>query len=401
MTQIDESPAGRTEPPRGLISQWHHDPWDDPDATDAIVVERSPRSWRPVKVLVYTVGWLMVVGLLVLGAVGYWYVQRANPDGDAGAPVSFTVHDDDTLETLSLRLKDERFISDAPLFRWYVERNGGLEILPGYYQIRPNDHMGNVLAVLRTPPSQTYTKVTFPEGYTYTRMAERLASKVSRLSSADFIATATAGQVRSKYQPPGVNSLEGLLFPDTYQVSNSESEAQVVERMVALMERVGGQEDIDTRSAELDRSPYEILIIASMIEREAKLDVDRAKIARVIYNRLYLGMPLQVDATLYYQQDSELDFSQLKAIDTPYNSYLYAGLPPTPIANPGRASLQAALHPANNPSQGDPICRGLPQQIPCIYVYYVVSDENGAHAFAATLEQHDANVQRARELGLL
>jgi UPF0755 protein len=399
MTQVEHR---RTDPDgHDETEPWRHDPWDDPDATDSIVVERPRRSWRPVKVLVYTVGWLLVVVLLVAGAVGYWYVHRVNPNGDPGAPVSFTVNSDDTLETLSLRLKDAGLISDAPLFRWYVDHNGGLVITPGYYQLRPRDHMGNVLGILRTPPSQTYTKVTFPEGFTYERMGLRIAESVPRLSAPDFDAAATSGAIRSKYQPVGVDSLEGLLFPDTYQVSNSESAAQVVERMVALMERVGGQEDIETRSAALGMSPYQMLIIASMIEREAKVPEDRPKIARVIFNRLFLGMPLQIDATLYYRQDPTLPFSTLKEIDSPYNTYLHTGLPPTPIANPGRASIQAALNPAPNPPPGDPICRALPSGTPCVYLYYVVINEQGGHAFAATLAQHEANVQRARELGLL
>ncbi|MBU6316795.1 MAG: endolytic transglycosylase MltG, partial [Acidobacteria bacterium] len=196
-------------------------------------------------------------------------------------------------------------------------------------------------------------------------------------------------------------SLEGLLFPDTYQVSNGETEAQLVQRMVALMERVADQEDIDAKSKELGFSPYQVLVIASLIEREAGVEEDRAKIARVIYNRLYLQMPLQIDASLYYQQDASRPFSELRRLDTPYNTYMYAGLPPTPIANPGRASIQAALNPAANPSIGDPICVDLPKKQPCLYLYYVLADKDGRHVFAATAEQHEENVRKAREAGLL
>jgi soluble P-type ATPase len=117
-------------------------------------------------------------------------------------------------------------------------------------------------------------------------------------------------------------------------VSNADNEGQVVERMVTLMERVADQENIEERAAELNRTPYEILIIASMIEKEAKLDEDRPKIARVIYNRLFFGGLLQIDATLYYNESRDTPFSVLKARDTPYNTYIHPGLPPTPIANP-------------------------------------------------------------------
>jgi UPF0755 protein len=192
-----------------------------------------------------------------------------------------------------------------------------------------------------------------------------------------------------------------LLFPDTYQVAGNESETQVITRMVNLMERVGRQENIDTEAKDLGLTPYQVLTIASMIEREAKFDIDRAKIARVIYNRLYLQMPLQVDATLSYGRPADTPFDVLKATDTPYNSYLHTGLPPTPIANPGRASIHAALHPSPNPGNGDPLCKGLPKGTPCIYLFYVVADAEGHHVFAATLAQHEANVQAARDAGLL
>ncbi len=163
-------------------------------------------------------------------------------------------------------------------------------------------------------------------------MAVRLNSKMPRLTVDDFVRTATDGTVTSKYSPPGQTSLEGLLFPDTYQISNAETSAQVINRMVKLMERVGAQENLDAaRRAAWAASPYEILIIASMIEREAKFDEDRPKIARVIYNRLFARMPLQIDATLFYGQDPNASFADLKAIDTPYNTYLHDG--PAPDAD--------------------------------------------------------------------
>ncbi len=383
---------------------WPTDPWDDADSTEG--VERLRRQTRPVKWLVYVAMVLTIVAILIAGAVGWWYLGKINPEGDPGPLQGFTVQETDDIESLSVRLEEAGLVSDAGVFRWYVDRNGGLEITPGFYQIRPFDHMGNVLDTLETPPGQTYTKVTFPEGFTVERMARRLESTIGRMSADDFEAAASDRAIRSEWQPIGVTSLEGLLFPDTYQVSNAESEAQVVERMVALMERVGRQEDIESRSAIYGRTPYEILIIASLIEREAKVPEDRAKISRVIHNRLFVGMNLQIDASVLYGRswaglDPNLAFRDLRQIDTPYNTYLRAGLPPTPIANPGRASIRAALNPAPNPPPGDPICRDLPDPSECFYFFYVLADEDGSHAFAATPEQHEANVAAARALGLL
>lgn len=387
-----------------VASGWTHDPWDDPDVTDALVIERARKNRWPFKWLAYSLLAIGTVTMLVGGSVGWWYLQQINPSGDPEPAVNFTVDEGETIDTLSVRLQNEGFITNARVFRWYVERQGGLELTPGYYRLRPRDHMGNLMAVLRTPPEQTYTSVTFPEGFTVDRMAQRLSERMPRLLMSDFIAAATDGSVRSEWQPEGVTSLEGLLFPDTYQVSNGETPDQVIRRMVALMERVGRQEDIVVKGYEQALQAYQVLIVASMVEREAKIDVDRPMIARVILNRLRIQMPLQIDATLFYQQDQNRPFLELKALDTPYNTYLYAGLPPTPIANPGRASIQAVLNPAPNPPEGGPECQQLPDEVrkeQCMWLYYVLADEEGGHAFAVTLADHEANVQKALDAGLL
>jgi UPF0755 protein len=261
--------------------------------------------------------------------------------------------------------------------------------------------MGNIVSALRTPPAQTFLKVTFPEGFTLKQMTERISKEINHISAAEFTKALTNGSVKSKYLPKGQKSLEGLLFPDTYQVAGNETAAKVAQRMSDLMLRVGNQEGLDNAPTRVGVTPYQALIVASIIEREAKTDADRYKIARVIYNRLFFGMPLQVDATLFYGQDASKSFDELKAIDSPYNSYLHAGLPPTPIANPGRASIRAALNPAANPLPGDPLCKSLPNDSPCVYLYYVLSDAKGNHAFAVTAEQHAANVARARAAGII
>ena len=382
-------------------ARWEGDPWDDPDVTDALVLERPRRNWSGLRWFAYTVGVLALVAQLVVGAVGFWYVREVNPEGEPSEPITFTVEPDDDLRSITERLLERDFIVNAGLFEWYVERQGGLEIVAGYYELRRSDHMGNILRALRTPPGQTYTRVTFPEGFTLARMAERLGNEVPRLEPDDFLAATSDGSVTSPYLPAGVSSMEGLLFPDTYEVSNEETARQVAQRMSDLMARVGRQLDLEGRAARLGLTPYQVLIVASMIEREAKLDEDRAKIARVIYNRLFIGMPLQIDATLYYGQDPDTPFAELRALDTPYNTYLRTGLPPTPIANPGRASIEAALAPGPNPGRGDELCVGLPDGVPCAYLYYVLIDDVGRHAFAVTLEQHEANIQRAREAGVL
>lgn len=385
-------------------SDWQADEWDE--IAEVTTVEVLRGESRVVKWVVWVAFAVATVLVLVIGYVGWWYVQRVDPGDGPREVVQFTVADDDTVESVAERLAVQGLVTDASVFTWYVEQQGGLELTPGYYELRSNSHLGDVLAGLRTSPADTVQRITFPEGFTIEQMADRLAAEQPSLSADEFLAAASAALVPDVYaRPAGQTSAEGLLFPDTYQVSNADNEAQVVERMVGLMERVAvNQEDLVEGAERLHRTPYEILIIASMIEREAKLPEDRPKIARVIYNRLsgFIDMPLQIDATLYYGHDRETPFAELRAIDSPFNTYMYKGLPPTPIANPGRAAIQAALNPAPNPPPGDPICQGLPDPTQgCLYLYYVLANNEGGHAFAATIEQHEANIAAARAAGVL
>lgn len=357
------------------------------------------------RVALLTVSVLALVAV-IYGGYQFWYLRQVNPSGDPAAAEIFTITETDDLLTVSKRLEQEGFIVNDSVFRSYVSSKGGLEIAAGFYTLKPLDHVGNILRMLKTPPNETLTKITFPEGFTLAQMAQRLGEEVKSVNESDFLlktgdTSAEISAVRSVYQPESVTTLEGLLFPDTYLINGDQTATQVAQQMLKLMERVGRQEGLDDSMNAVGLSPYEVLTIASIIEREAKIPEDRAKISRVIYNRLSLGMPLEIDATLFYKQNNDLPFLELKAMDSPYNTYLYTGLPPTPISNPGRAAINAALNPAPNPSSGDPICREITDGSPCSYLYYVLSDKDGHHVFAASLAQHQINVQAAIVAGVL
>ena len=393
-------PGSKTD--NEYLENWREDPWDSPTAlaqSGRVAADREPPDQRQAWPVIRMVVVLVAAVALVLGAGGLWYLRMVNPAGGDGLAQNFTVNENESLTQVANRLEDEGFISSASVFTWYVSRKGGLDVAPGYYLIVKRAHMGDVMASLATPPAATFVKVTFPEGFTIEQMGARLADRTLRLNAEQFVVLASSSDVESWLRNPRQPSLEGVLFPDTYQVSGEETESQVIARMVSLMERVGRQEGLDQSPTAVGLSPYETLIVASMIEREAKLGEDRAKIARVIYNRLELGMRLQIDATLYYDATDGASFGELKESDSPYNTYRYKGLPPTPIANPGRASIVAALNPAPNPPAADPICQGVAR--PCRYLYYVLSDKQGGHTFAATLAQHEQNVERSRAAGLL
>ena len=386
-----------------VIHDWQDDPWDDPAVLPEVTLERfrPPRSVP--KMIGFFVLLLLVVGLLIAGGVGFWVVRQVNPSGKPGEKVNVTINTGETIDTLSHELEASRIITNAKVFRWYVSHKGGLALQPGYYTVKPHDTMGNILAVLRTPPAQTFDKVTFPEGFTVADMAKRLATKVPRLSIDAFVKVANAGTVRStKFQPDTITSLEGLLFPDTYQIAGNDTEEQIAKRMVDRMERVAVKEGLDQATVKLkastglDLTPYQALVVASIIEKEAGVEADRPMIARVIYNRLRQGKPLEIDATLYYGHDTSTPFAQLRDIVGPYNSYQNAGLPPTPISNPGAASIRAALNPSPNPDIGN-----CPGEKACEWLYYVLSAKNDhSHVFATNFEDHQKNVAAAKAAGV-
>ena len=236
---------------------------------------------------------------------------------------------------------------------------------------------------------------------TVAQMATRLSEKMTFMKAEDFMAAANSPDTVSALRPKTKTSLEGLLFPDTYQISGDDTESRVVARLSSMMERVSRQVDLAAGAKARGFSPYEVLIIASLIEREAKVATDRPKIAQVIYNRLSKKMKLEIDASVKYGQDPAMSWTDMKATDTPYNTYINAGLPPTPIANPGKASIQAALAPFGTPPASDAACAGLPAGVKCEYLYYVLADEAGGHVFATTYEQHLVNVEKSKVAGLL
>jgi UPF0755 protein len=224
--------------------------------------------------------------------------------------------------------------------------------------------------LLDNEPQQAFARVTFPEGSWLTDFAQRLDDDTD-VDGDEFLDLATSGKVRSSYQPDRVDTLEGLVFPSTYQVIESDTAKSVLERLVKEMESQIGKLDLSGVES-MGYSPYEAVIVASMVEAEAKVDEDRGKIARVIYNRLDAGMRLGIDATIDYalgEHKRELTQSDL-AVDSPYNTRLVAGLPPTPIGAPGLASLKAAV----TPEAGE-------------WLYYVVSDCDGHHAFSTSYDQ--------------
>jgi UPF0755 protein len=251
--------------------------------------------------------------------------------------------------------------------------------------------LGALAAVLAsrntTPKSRTsalpaVVKVVIPEGKTRIQIAQ-LAAAAGLTGSYPASTKRSSLLDPASYGAPGrTPDLEGFLFPATYEMYAGAPAGRLAsEQLAAFQERFGAGEV--RRARELHVTPYQLLTVASMVEREAQAARDRPLIAAVIYNRLRRGMPLGIDATLYYAIEldkgiptytRELDSAQLR-IDSPYNTRIRPGLPPTPISNPGLASIEAAAHPAHVP-----------------YLYYVLAPDGcGEHVFSRTLAEFERN----------
>jgi len=254
----------------------------------------------------------------------------------------------------------------------------------GRFQLRHDmSYSAAIDALSKPPPQAIIVKVVIPEGYTRRQIADLVAEDSL---GGSYLAASTGSRVlntRRYGAPAGTRDLEGFLFPATYELKAGAPAAQLVDEQLAAFGERFTSDDV-RRARALHVTPYQLLTVASMIEREAQTSADRPKIAAVIYNRLRDGMPLGIDATIYYAVEEqkgiatytgELTDSQLK-IDSPYNTRTHKGLPPTPISNPGAASIEAAAHPAHVP-----------------YLYYVAgADGCGEQVFSRTVAEFEKNV---------
>jgi len=349
---------------------------------------RVPRRRRRLRRAAAAVGILSIVALVAVAGAGWWVLRQINPPGGPGQVVTVVVPEGASAAAIADLLDDAGVVGNARIFREYIKVKGDGadgDFQAGPYALHRGSSMSEALEQLKAGPVPVATaQVTFPEGLRLTTSAPSLVSGVPWFTAEGV--DQALGSVRSPYQPADVATLEGLLFPDTYAFAEGDTEVQAVTKMVEQLQAVGRELDLDARAAELGYTPYEIITIASMIEREAVVPEDRGKIARVIYNRLGEDMRLDIDATVLYalgDEDRTLSASDLET-DSPYNTRLHKGLPPTPIAAPGRASLEAAL----DPTPGD-------------WLYYVVEDSQGHHFFTADQSEFEDAVAAAERNGLI
>ena len=318
---------------------------------------------------------LLILALLVAAAA----VERGRRDvaapGPHGAPVIVEVARGDRMQDAARALAEAEVLTERALwglmpgetlFRIAARQRGaGAALKAGEYRIPARASMPEILDLLTSGRSIQFP-VTVPEGLT--------SWAVVKLLEEEDVLSGEIAEIPA----------EGSLAPDTYHVDRDTPRAELIDRMQARQDDILESEWVG-RAPDLPlQTPQEALILASIIEKETPLGSERAKVASVFVNRLRRGMRLQTDPTVVYgaiEGEGRLDrpptAPELRA-RTPWNTYVIEGLPPTPIANPGRAAIHAALHPADTP------------------YFYFVADGAGGHAFAETLAEHNANVRRWR-----
>ena len=333
---------------------WEDEQWDDGAYDTGRWVEWSGPTSKSRRILAAVVVILAVVALVV-GGLWFWVQRQIDPPGAPGDEIVLEIPAGATTEDIGRQLADEGIIANASVWNYWVRFNdvGGFDF--GEYTFQENSSFDEAVEVLEAGPRPPESeRVGIPEGLTVAEIVARLGDPelgLDRWDPALVQAAIDDPSITSAFQPASVTSMEGFLFPDTYDVGEDEDERTFVRRLVTQMDTVLREADIENRAAALGVTPYQVVIIASLIEEEARVDGDRAKIARVIYNRLEQGIPLGIDATSRYEAEIEgrsrddLDFSS----DSPYNTRRVQGLPPTPIAAPGRASIEAALAPEDGP----------------------------------------------------
>ena len=330
-------------------------------------------------------------GFLLRVYLGFKQEEISQPASDDPTPVVFVVEPGDTAGDIAMRLKRLGLVGDAELFRLlarYHKADSKLEA--GRYELRANMTMGEIIEALQHGRLEEVA-VTVPEGWRVEQIAEMLAEEVG-LDDEEFLALVQSESFFDdyeflQYRPPEA-TLEGFLFPDTYLLPVQPTALDIIERMLADFDQRFTAE-MRQAAVEQEMTIYQVVTLASIVEREAVVAEERPIIAGVFLNRLEESMNLDscptVQYALGYQEDADqwwktpVTLEEFAQVNSPYNTYLHRGLPPGPICNPGLASIQAVLEPVETD-----------------YLYFL-SKGDGSHAFAKTFEEHLQNQQKYQQ----
>lgn len=322
---------------------------------------------------------LIAVVLIGIGTL-FYYFQRLNTVNKENSYL--IINSESSLEDISKQLQGKSIIKSKDTFLLYTKLNRfSNNIKGGNFIVKPNTSYKELSLKLQSSQSD-FTVVTIPEGFSFYQIAERLEKNTS-IKKEDFLGVRVSNLTTNSLVLNKTNiyyGLEGFLYPDTYYVPNGATKKEIANLMFDRFNSVFSDKYVD-RAKELGLDINDVITIASLIEKEAANDSERSKIAGVIYNRIEKGIPLQIDASVIYaitKGESKMKkvlYDNLKVQD-PYNTYVNKGLPPGPIASPGKPSIEAALYPEEHD-----------------YLYYVVNG-SGGHVFSKTYEEHLNNVKK-------
>jgi UPF0755 protein len=339
---------------------------------------RSARQAGRARVLTVLLVLVVLLAAAGAGAVGgyRWLASEFDSPGPAAAPARLTVEPGASVRVVLARLQAQGVLRNAQAVGWYLRLEGiKARVQAGNYEIPPHASPAQILELF-AEGKVILEELTVVEGATFADFLQALAAHPH---VAHTLTGKTAAEVMRVLGHGGLGA-EGEFFPDTYRFADGTTDAAILALAYDNMQRALAHAWA-VRSPDLPfETPYQGLILASMVEKEAALKSERARIAGVFVNRLRKGMRLQSDPTVIYglggRYDGTIHTRDLTA-DTPYNTYTREGLPPTPIALPGRESLEAAVQPEHTQA-----------------LYFVATGLNdGAHQFSATLEEHNAHVQ--------
>ena len=328
-------------------------------------------------------GAIALAGVCCCFVFALWARSQFEPVAPDAKPTAVVIPSGATPDRVGTILEQKGVVRNASAFRLYARYKGGTErIRAGHYSLSGSMSLARILQRLKAGPQEEEgIKITIPEGFTLEQIAESLGAK-GITDEKEFLRlaknkAAIAGLTADFPLPDA--TLEGYLFPDTYHFKPKTAPLKVMEELVANFENRFAR-PYQQAIAGSGRSLHEIVTIASLIEREARVSQDRAPIAGVIENRLQQGMRLQIDATVLYALGKHKDRVLYKdlEVESPYNTYRHKGLPPSPIACPGMACLEAALHPTQSTA------------------LYYVARADGSHVFTRTLAEHEEAKKRIR-----
>ena len=355
---------------------------DDPE----VVRRRGTPPFRAGKRRRRALGYILVAIFAFILGLGAGYARGYFASGDVGGTVTVVVPVGASLSSIAAELEAKGVVKHARAFVIRAESDGyATKFMPGTYRFHQNEPYADLVALLARGVNPPTVKVAIPEGTTLRQAARLVAAEVDSISAADYVAVA-------RDDPPPFRlggykrgtTLEGMLFPATYEVLPKVKARAFVKTQLTAFDDNFAKVDM-TRALKANLTPYDVVIIASMIDREALVPAERPMVAAVIWNRLRIDMLLQIDATIQYalgKTKPVLTFDDLK-IDSPYNTYKHPGLPPTPISNPGLAALQAAAAPAD-----------------VDFLYYVArNDGSGRHYFSKVYAQFLVDQQKAQANG--